>query len=74
MSRVVTSDPYYITSGGRIPVMWTAPEVEKITHITVYNGSLHVSGVRCVSGSLLSCYRPYCRGSTVPAVMCGAME
>ena len=33
MSRVVTSDPYYITSGGRIPVMWTAPEVKKITHI-----------------------------------------
>ena len=75
MSRVVTSDPYYITSGGRIPVMWTAPEVKKITHIIIIM-------VRCMClwygvSVVLSClatYRPCCRGSTVPAVMCGAME
>ena len=29
MSRVVLDDCYYITSGGRIPVKWTAPEVRK---------------------------------------------
>ena len=27
MSRDLTSDYYYITSGGKIPVKWTAPEV-----------------------------------------------
>ena len=27
MSRDLTDDSYYITSGGRIPVRWTAPEV-----------------------------------------------
>ena len=27
MSRDVTNDSYYITSGGKIPVKWTAPEV-----------------------------------------------
>ena len=29
MSRVVLDDCYYITSGGRIPVKWTAPEVRQ---------------------------------------------
>ena len=27
MSRDLMSDNYYITSGGKIPVKWTAPEV-----------------------------------------------
>ena len=27
MSRDLTNDNYYITSGGKIPVKWTAPEV-----------------------------------------------
>ena len=27
MSRDVIDDGYYITSGGKIPVKWTAPEV-----------------------------------------------
>ena len=27
MSRDLISDNYYITSGGKIPVKWTAPEV-----------------------------------------------
>ena len=30
MSRNVSDDCYYITSGGRVPVKWTAPEVGKI--------------------------------------------
>ena len=34
MSRDLTSDYYYITSGGKIPVKWTAPEVSiAITHL-----------------------------------------
>ena len=27
MSRDLTDENYYITSGGKIPVKWTAPEV-----------------------------------------------
>ena len=27
MSRDLTNDNYYVTSGGKIPVKWTAPEV-----------------------------------------------
>ena len=27
MARDVSDDAYYITSGGKIPVKWTAPEV-----------------------------------------------
>ena len=27
MARDLTDDNYYITTGGRIPVRWTAPEV-----------------------------------------------
>ena len=27
MARDVADDTYYITSGGKIPVKWTAPEV-----------------------------------------------
>ena len=27
MARDVSDDTYYITSGGKIPVRWTAPEV-----------------------------------------------
>ena len=33
MSRNVSEDCYYITSGGRIPVKWTAPEVRKMQYI-----------------------------------------
>ena len=28
MARDVTDDTYYITTGGKIPVRWTAPEVK----------------------------------------------
>ena len=27
MARDVSDETYYITTGGKIPVMWTAPEV-----------------------------------------------
>ena len=30
MARDVTDDTYYITKGGKIPVKWTAPEVNII--------------------------------------------
>jgi len=30
MSRDLLDDNYYVTSGGKIPVKWTAPEVATI--------------------------------------------
>ena len=35
MSRDLIDDNYYITSGGKIPVKWTAPEVvnDHISHL-----------------------------------------
>ena len=27
MARDVTDDTYYVSSGGKVPVKWTAPEV-----------------------------------------------
>ena len=35
MSRDLIDDNYYITSGGKIPVKWTAPEVDtnQISHL-----------------------------------------
>ena len=43
MSRGLTSDNYYITSGGKIPVKWTAPEVRneplivKFSYVIAYS-------------------------------------
>ena len=39
MSRDLIDDNYYITSGGKIPVKWTAPEVcvtVQISHLLYY--------------------------------------
>ena len=33
MARDVADDTYYVTSGGKIPVKWTAPEVYSYVHI-----------------------------------------
>ena len=30
MAQDVTDDTYYVTSGGKIPVKWTAPEVTNL--------------------------------------------
>ena len=42
MARDVTDDIYYITKGGKIPVKWTAPEVNKyyrnVTHTVIGEG------------------------------------
>ena len=47
MSRDLADETYYISSGGKIPVKWTAPEVHQ-TH------SLHSLILSCsVSGSPL---------------------
>ena len=27
MARDVTDDTYYVTTGGKVPIRWTAPEV-----------------------------------------------
>ena len=36
MARDVIDENYYITSGGKIPVKWTAPEVATYKYIAPY--------------------------------------
>ena len=38
MARDVTDDTYYVSSGGKIPVKWTAPEVySQLPNALAYN-------------------------------------
>ena len=37
MSRDLTNDNYYVTSGGKIPVKWTAPEVSVAIDLKICN-------------------------------------
>ena len=40
MARDVTGDEYYVSTGGKIPVKWTAPEVHKLINMVAkYLGS-----------------------------------
>ena len=39
MSRDLADETYYISSGGKIPVKWTAPEVSVYT-VTTVGGSI----------------------------------
>jgi len=40
MAQDVTDDVYYVSTGGNIPVKWTAPEVHKlISMVAKYLGS-----------------------------------
>ena len=41
MARDVADDSYYISSGGKIPVKWTAPEV--CSYICIKYSSIHLS-------------------------------
>ena len=35
MARDVTDDIYYVTTGGKIPVRWTAPEVDSYVYVYI---------------------------------------
>ena len=43
MSRDLLDENYYITSGGKIPVKWTAPEVHSYVY-TMFVANSYVSG------------------------------
>ena len=43
MSRDMVNTTYYITSGGKIPVKWTAPEVG-IPFITIFYYHIEILG------------------------------
>ena len=60
MSRDLMDESYYVSHGGRIPVKWTAPEVEILTASVTFDEifSLRLCTTR----------------STPLLVMCGAME
>jgi len=63
MSRDLLDENYYITSGGKIPVKWTAPEVIRkaiAVNINMFTGFLH--------------FRHYIIESIQFKVTCGVME
>ena len=63
MSRDLLDENYYITSGGKIPVKWTAPEVQ-------YHNYL----IAVVYKHVLYSIRHFTSGSTRFKVMCGVMD
>jgi len=65
MARDVADDNYYVTSGGKIPVKWTAPEVVKLM---AYSHSHHVADV------IMYIYRQYFTRNIQLKVMCGALD
>ena len=61
MSRNLNNENYYVSRGGKVPVKWTAPEVESVsmeTECVVTCGFLN---------------RPFTTRSTPLPVMCGAL-
>ena len=64
MARDVSDDTYYITSGGKIPVRWTAPEVW-IFYIVQQNNELKL---------MLFYNSHYFIESTQLKVMCGVLD
>ena len=59
MSRDLDDDKYYITSGGKIPVKWTAPEVS-------------TGDIACICVTL-AIHRPSSTRSTLLSVMFGVL-
>ena len=62
MSRDLIDDNYYITSGGKIPVKWTAPEVDTDQISNLFHNSL------------LIIHRHYITENTQFRVMYGVMD
>ena len=67
MSRNVLDENYYVTSGEKIPVKWTAPEVSQcsIVHFIYiklyYNRQCSTENTRCtvMFGAMVVCYMRY---------------
>ena len=60
MSRDLSDSDYYVSQGGKIPVKWTAPEVNCALNISKHSTSMHL-------------YRHFTTKSTPQPVMCGAL-
>ena len=65
MARDVADDNYYVTTGGKIPVRWTSPEVH--IYIATYSWL-------CTVDSSYTHYRQYFTRDTLRKVMCGALD
>ena len=81
MARDLMDDTYYTSSGGKIPIKWTAPEVRKV--IFLYFNSCYGYFV-CLFVCLFlkfvvkkelffHYFRLYCIRNIPQIVMCGAM-
>ena len=65
MVQYVANDTYYITSGGKIPLKWTASEVWFIANIIIYQQYNYIYKIMC--------YRQSFTKSIQHKVMCGAL-
>ena len=64
MARDVADDNYYVTTGGKIPLKWTSPEVcNSISHT-----------VHCYNENYILSYRQYFTRNIQYKVMCGALD
>ena len=61
MARDVADDNYYVTTGGKIPIKWTAPEVVKLIYIIAIATIMYI-------------YRQYFIRNIQLKVMCGALD
>ena len=61
MARDVADDNYYVTTGGKIPVRWTSPEV-------------HIYIMYCRLIILYTHARQYFTRDTQHKVMCGVLD
>ena len=62
MARDVADDNYYVTTGGKIPLKWTSPEVADPQLFTMLLYSMH------------TICRQYFTKDTQHKVMCGALD
>ena len=65
MARDVADDNYYVTTGGKIPLKWTSPEVDNI----IYSYIVFMSDYY-----MLYMYRQYFTRNIQYKVMCGALD
>ena len=67
MARDVADDNYYVTTGGKIPVKWTSPEVANYSDLLPLNS---VTAVYHVHMHI----RQYFTRSILYKVMCGVLD
>ena len=66
MARDVADDSYYVTTGGKIPIKWTSPEVD--------DPQLFIATLLLYFTHVYTLYRRYFTRDTQLKVTCGALD